>query len=168
MRKAFQRSVPAAGADGWPIRGRRSAGFSLIELLIVLLVGLVMSAMAIPVARSGIANYELSAAVDGVTGAIQTTRYQAIANGYPYQVALNPANNEFQVLSEVPPSASFSNVGNAIPFSGAPVTLSSPTTLQFKPNGSVSAVRGAMTFTISYNGLTKTVTVSNYGSISVQ
>jgi prepilin-type N-terminal cleavage/methylation domain-containing protein len=146
----------------------KRSGFSLVELMLVLTVALIMSAMAIPLAQAGIASYQLSAAVDGVTGVIQTTRYQAIMNGYPFQLTLNPANNQSQVLSEIPPSASFSNVGAAVPFSGAPVVLSAPITLQFKSNGGVFVVVGAMTFTISYRGTTKTVTVSKYGSITVQ
>lgn len=153
-----------------PIQIRRtwsSAGFSLLELALVLTLAMITAGMAIPVAQTGIASYQLSAAVDGATGAIQTTRYQAIMNGYPFQLQLIPTNNKFQVLSAVPPNTSFSNVGNAVPYSGAPVTLSAATTLQFKPNGSVSVVAGANTFTISYKGTTKTVTVSNYGSISV-
>ena len=42
------------------------------------------------------------------------------------------------------------------------------TTLQFSPNGSVTAVAGTLGYTVSYQGATKTVTVSNYGSIKVQ
>jgi Tfp pilus assembly protein FimT len=140
----------------------------MIEMLIVITIALILTAMAIPATTSTIANYKLSSAVDSATGAIQTTRYQAIMHGYTYQVAFSNVNNTFQVLSEVPPATTFSNVGLAVPLSGSQITLSAPTTLQFKPNGSVSAVVGAMNFTISYSGNTKTVTVSNYGSISVQ
>jgi len=147
---------------------RTHAGYSLIELLLVVAISMIMGAMAIPATRSAIASYDLSAAVDSATGAIQSTRYQAIMQGYPYQVAINATNNTFQVLNEVPPAASFTAVGNTVPLSGVPITVSASTTLQFKPNGSVSATVGAMSFTISYNGTTKTVTVSNYGSINVQ
>lgn len=144
------------------------AGYSLIELLVVVAIAMVMGAMAIPQVRSAIASYELSAAVDTATGIIQSTRYQAIMHGYPYQVAFSSTNNTFQVLSEAPPATTFSNVGNATPISAVPVTLSAATTLQFKGNGAVSATVGGMSFTISYKGTTKTLTVSNYGSITVQ
>jgi prepilin-type N-terminal cleavage/methylation domain-containing protein len=147
---------------------RPSAGFTMIELLLVVAISLILGAMAIPATRSAIATYELSAAVDSVTGAIQTTRYQAIMHGYSYQVAFDNTQNTYQVLSEVPPAASFSNVGSPVILSAEPVNLSAMTTLQFKPNGSVSATVGAMSFTITYNGTTKTITVSNYGSINVQ
>src|ERR1019366_3923878 len=80
-------------------RGRRqnssSAAYSLIELMLVVAIAMVLGAMAIPQARSAIASYELAAAVDSASGAIQTTRYQAIMHGYPYQVAFSSANKTF-------------------------------------------------------------------------
>jgi Tfp pilus assembly protein FimT len=140
----------------------------MIELVLVVLVSLVMAAMAIPAAHSAMANYQLSAAIDSASGAIQGARYQAIMHGYPYQVSINSTTNTFQVLSEAPPATTFSNVGSAVPISGSPITISAATTFQFKPNGSISEPVGTNSFSISYNGTTKTLTVSNYGSISVQ
>lgn len=148
--------------------GRSSAGYSAVELLLVVTISIIMCAMAIPTVQSAIASYQLTAAVDSARGAIQATRYQAIMHGYPYQVAFKPDGNTFQVLSEAPPATTFTAVGPAVPLSAELITLSAATTLQFKPNGSVSATLGAMTFSISYKGTTKTLTVSNYGSISVQ
>jgi len=136
--------------------------------MLVVIVAMVLAAIAIPPARSAIATYQLNAAVDAATGAIQTTRYQAIMHGYPYQIALYATNNTYQVLSEPPNSLAFASVGNPIPLSGSAITLSAATTLQFSPNGSVSAPLGQMNFSISYKGNAKTVTVSNYGSISIQ
>jgi prepilin-type N-terminal cleavage/methylation domain-containing protein len=150
--------------------GRNLTGFTLLELLIVLAVAGIMSAMAIPSMQSAINGYKLTAAVDSATWAIQSTRYQAIMHGYPYQIAFDATQNTFQVLSEppVPTPPAFANIGTAVPLSGAPITFSTNTTLQFSPNGSVSATTGQMNFTITYQAYTKTVTVSNYGSTSVQ
>ncbi len=157
-----------------------AAGFSILETLVVVAIGLVMAAITIPTARTAIASYQLDAAVDSAAGAIQGTRYQAIMHGYPYQVDFNAAANQFQILNEVPPAATFSAVGTAVPISSSAVamavgTASSGSTghliLQLKPNGSVITSSGqAMPaiITISYNGTTKTLTVSNYGSVSIQ
>lgn len=149
--------------------GRSWAGYTLVELLVVITIAVILSIMAIPMSRAALASYQLTSAVDSATGAIQATRYQAIMHGYTYQLSFIPGTQtKYQVLSMVPPLTTFANVGNEVPLSGAPIALSAATTLQFKPNGSVSATVGLMTFSISYNGTTKTLTVSNYGSISVQ
>jgi len=150
-------------------RGRtNAAGFTMVELVVVLAIGLILTAMAIPTFSGAIASYELNGAVESAGAAIQGTRYQAIMHGYQYEVTLDPTLNTFQVLSEIPPATSFSNVGSAVPLSGVPITVSAATTFLLKPNGSVSATVGAMNFSISYKGTTKTLTVSNYGSIAVQ
>jgi type II secretion system protein H len=162
------------------LKKRVAAGFSLLEAVIVMLVALVMAAMAIPAARSAIASYELDAAVDSVTGAIQSTRYQAIMRGYPYQVDVNGTTNQIQVSSEIPPATTYSAIAAALPISSDSVTVGVGTAntsstghaiLQCKPNGAILIASGqaaTMSLTISYNGTTKTVTVSNYGSITVQ
>ncbi|MGO9641015.1 MAG: Tfp pilus assembly protein FimT/FimU [Candidatus Acidiferrales bacterium] len=143
-------------------------GFSMVELMIVLLVILLLTAIALPQIQAALNFYRLNSAVGAVTWAVQSTRYQAIMHGYPYQVAFNATTNNYQVLSEPGGAVAFSNVGSAVPISGDAITLSQTEVLQFSPNGSVSAVTGQMNFSISYMGSTKTVTVSNYGSISVQ
>jgi len=159
---------------------RRVAGFTMLEAVLVMLVALVMAAMAIPSARSAIASYELSAAVNSVTGAIQGARYQAIMHGYLYQVDIDGTANTTQVSSEIPPAITYSATAAAVPISADAVAVGVGTPnsssaghaiLQFKPNGAIVIASGQaapMTLTVSYNGTTKTVTVSNYGSITVQ
>jgi Tfp pilus assembly protein FimT len=147
--------------------GRFERGYSLIELTMAIAIGIVMTAIAIPQVQSGINNYRLRGAVASATWAIQSTRYQALSQGYPFQVVLNATTNQYQITSQPPGTSSFSNVGNPVPLSGSPITLDQNTTLQFKPNGAVTAPVGTLNFTISYQGLTKTITVSNYGNISV-
>ena len=108
--------------------------------MVVMLVVLVLSAIALPQVQAALNSYRLNAAVSASTWAIQTTRYQAI-----------------------------SNVGTPVPIANQLITFSTSTTLQFSPNGSVSPILGAMTYSISsIQGGTKNVTVSNYGSITIQ
>jgi Tfp pilus assembly protein FimT len=161
-------------------RNHNESGFTMLEAVLVMLIALLMAAMAIPSARSALASYDLIAATDSVTGPIQSTRYQAIMHGYPYQVDINSVTNQIQVSSEVPPATTFSVTGSAVPISAEAVTVNVGTAssgntghaiLQFKPNGAVQIASGQappMVLTVSYNGSTKTITVSNYGSISVQ
>jgi Tfp pilus assembly protein FimT len=160
-------------------RKSTTSGFNILELLVVMVITLVMAVMAFPAANSAIATYKLDAAADSASGALQGTSYQAIMHGYPYQVNFNTTTNTFQVLNEVPPASTFSNVGSAVPISGSKVVMAVGTggtgytgqlVMQFSPNGSVSIVSGQTmpaTFTIAYNGTTKHFTVSNYGSVSI-
>jgi type II secretory pathway pseudopilin PulG len=159
-------------------RNSTETGFTLLELLLIVAVVMIASAMAIPAAHSAIASYQLDAAVDSATGAVQAARYQAIMHGYMYQIDFNSATNQFQVSSEIPPSASFSTVSNPVPISGSPVTMgvgaanqnsAGHLILQLKPNGSILVSSGQsmpVPLTIAYNGTTIHLTVSNYGAIS--
>jgi Tfp pilus assembly protein FimT len=144
-----------------------SRGFSLIEMVLVGAVAMIMTAIAIPSVASGVRYYRLRGAVATTTWAIQSARYQALEEGYPFQVVFSQANKNYQIQSQPPGNASFSNVGTVIPLSGSPVDLNQDTTLLFKPNGSVSASVGGLSMTITYQGKTGTVTVSNYGNVSV-
>lgn len=145
------------------------AGYSLLEIALTLALVSIMVAFAMPAMFSTADIFRLSAAADSATWAIQTTRYQAIMKGYPFQLTFNAANNTYQVASEPPGTNAFTNVGTAIPLTASAVTINPGTVLQFKGNGSVAATAGnVQTFSISFKGRTKTVTVSNYGSIQVQ
>ena len=128
-----------------------------------------LTAFGVPSMLSTIDTFKLNAAANAATWAIQTTRYQALMKGYPYQLTFSTANNTYQVSSEPGGTSSFSNVGSAVSISSSPVVISANAQLQFKGNGSVSAVvAGSQTFTVTYKNRTKTITVSNYGSVTVQ
>jgi len=175
----------SVGVPGKVSMGRKNtyescsaAGFSVLELLLIVSVILILSGMAIPAGRTAMKTYQLDAAADSAYGAIQSARYQAIMHGYLYQIDINSNNNQIQVSSEVPPAVTFSSVGSALPISGSQVTVGVATAsaglaghliLQFKANGSVSVTSGQTmpaNLTIAYNGTTKHLTVSNYGAIS--
>ena len=68
--------------------------------------------------------------------------------GYPYQVAFSAANNNYQI-QDLPSGATYVNVGSAVPLTNFPMTVSADTTINFKPNGMVTATVGSNVFTIS-------------------
>ena len=146
-----------------------SQGFTLIELVIALVVLVVASAIAVPMLNNVMNNYRLRAAVASVTGAIQSSRYQAISSGYAYQIVLSKTAGTFQVQSDPNHVGTFSNIGNAIPLtsSSIPVILGADTTLQFRPSGLVAATVGSTTLTLTYGAKTETITVSSYGNVKV-
>jgi hypothetical protein len=87
--------------------------------------------------------------------------------GYPYQVVFSKANSTYQIQDLPTGAGTYANVGTAVPLSGQTIALNQDTTLRFSPNGSVSAPAGALTFTITFNGSTKSITVSTYGNVKV-
>lgn len=147
-----------------------SRGFSLIELLVTMAIILIATAIAIPLVGNAVAQYRLKSAVVSATGAIQTSRYRAIASGYPYRVVFNSTTLIYQVQSDPGSNGTWGNVGGAVPLSTATpikMTLNQDTTLNFKPNGAVTATTGTMSLTLTLNGSPEAITVSNYGSINV-
>jgi len=147
---------------------------TLIELLLGISVASVLVGIAVPVIKNALAAYDLSAAVAAVSGSIESTRYQAIAIGCPYNIAFSSATTTYQIgyeaLSGTPPTcaASFSNLGNAIPWSSAAgISISAATTLQFSPNGSVTATNGSLAFSLTNGHQTESITVSGVGNVTV-
>jgi prepilin-type N-terminal cleavage/methylation domain-containing protein len=145
-----------------------SRGFSLIEMLVMLAIGTILTVMAIPSVRSGLRNYRLEGAISSVTWAVHSTRYQALMEGYPFQVILSSTANTYQIQSSPTGTGGpYSNVGTAVPFSAYPVILSADTTLNFRPNGFVQATTGTLTFNVAYQGVCQKLAVTNYGNVSI-
>jgi prepilin-type N-terminal cleavage/methylation domain-containing protein len=146
---------------------KNNRGYSMVELLLAVMISLILAAMAVPQVRSVINQYRLSGAVASATWAVQSTRYQALMAGYPYQVVFTSSTNSYQIQDLPTGAATYANVGTSVPLSGSTISLNQDTTLRFSPNGSVSAPTGALVFTITYLGSTKTITVSTYGNVKV-
>jgi prepilin-type N-terminal cleavage/methylation domain-containing protein len=146
---------------------RSNGGYSLVELIFAVLISLILAAIAVPQVGSVVNNYRLQGAVASATWAVQSTRYQALMAGYPYQVVFTKSSSQYQIQDLPTGATSYANVGTAIPLSGSTIALNQDTTLRFSPNGSVSAPTGALAFTITYHGSTKNITVSTYGNVKV-
>jgi prepilin-type N-terminal cleavage/methylation domain-containing protein len=162
---------------GLTVRQRSSTGFSLIELLVVIAIGLVLTGMAIPMTLNAVRSYQLTAATSAATGAIQTTRYQAIMHGYSYEITFTPGSNTYQVFSMIPPAntyTAYATVGTTtlptspIPLSGSNVSISRTVTFQFAAGGTVTETTGTPYFWITnpWGGSNK-ITVSGVGNVSV-
>lgn len=170
----FLRPAQPACAGTSPRVQRSNRGFSLVELVTVVAVGLIMAAISVPLIQNITKTMRLNAAVSAVTGTMQSTRYRAIYDGCPYAVSFFKASNTYQIASEVTGGAcavSMSNVGTAVPFANPSfISLDRDLTFQFSPGGSVTVTTGTNSFNLSYVGTTnpKTVKVTKYGSITVQ
>jgi prepilin-type N-terminal cleavage/methylation domain-containing protein len=153
-----------------------SRGFTLIELVIVLAISLLLAGIATPRAVEALRQFRLRSAVSSLTGAIQSTRYQAIFHGCAYQIAFSAAAYNYQISSQAAAAggqvctAAFAAVGNPIPLAGSGVTLNAPVTLLFSPSGTVVATVGnaaAIQLTATSVAIPELIQVSNYGKITV-
>jgi prepilin-type N-terminal cleavage/methylation domain-containing protein len=143
---------------------RNERGFTLVELIISCLIGVILTAMAVPHVQSVVNNYRLNSAVAMAKWAIQSTRFQALSKGYNYQVAFTSANQSYQIQN-LPSGTTYSNVGPVVQLSSWPMTVNQDSTITFQPNGFVTATNSS--FTITYHGVTATIAVSNYGNVTV-
>lgn len=147
-----------------PVRG--SEGYTILQMVVTLAVVSVLASFALPSSVIALRNYRLMAAVSAATGAITATRYQAIMHAYPYNITFS-TNGTYQVASEAPPATTFTNLGTSVPLSGnGDVTINQTTTLQFNANGTVSAITGSLSFSISNGLLTRTINVTGVGDVS--
>jgi len=149
------------------VRKRAGRGFSAIELLVVVAISGVLGALAIPSFLNSVNGYRVRAASAAISGAIQATRFQAIMQGYQYQLVLTNSNLSYQVSNMVPPATTFSNIGSAVPIAhmGDVTLTASSYTYTFYANGTVS---GPVTALQLSNAVTSnTITVSGVGNVSV-
>jgi len=159
-------------------KAEAARGFSLLELSFVVLIGIVMTAIAVPLVNNVMNGYRLRGAASAVTSSIQATRYQAIFNGYPFRLVIDHNALTYQVQNDVGRVGAFVNycvpAAPACPVSvtatSKEVTLDADTTFTFSPGGGVTsttAAGGITTLVVTYQGKTETITVSSYGSIKV-
>jgi prepilin-type N-terminal cleavage/methylation domain-containing protein len=160
---------------GATIRARAARGFTLLELVIVVGIAAVMAAIAIPIISNVSRVYTFRSTIAAFSGIIQSTRYQAIYHGCPYQIAFSSAAMTYTISNEVPPVGTTScNAAMAaqtpanIPLPGRGSKLNADLTLFFHPSGQVQATVGSLSPSITFPNLpTETVTISAFGRIYV-
>lgn len=158
-----------------------AVGFSLLELMITLAVGLVLTLIAVPLTQNASQYFKMRGAVSSVTSAIQSTRFQAISQGCPYQIAFTASSGTYQIQGQPYSAAAnscaaaFTNVCSgtlaSCPVPVSPVTLNADVTLVFRPGGSVTSPQfplGGINMVLTYGKQpAETITVSGYGTTSV-
>lgn len=170
------------------IRTSGSAGASLVDIAVAVAIMAVIAAIAVPLVGSALTSYQARSAATNVAGSISTTRYRAIAAGYPYQLVYTAATSTYVIQSDPTMTGNFANIpandGNGPgPFllSGSSVAarLSQDTILSFNPSGSVRSTIGGVTtacastppnpctLTVTYRNTVETISVTGLGNINV-
>lgn len=151
----------------------RSSGFSLIELLIVVVVGTILTVVGIPMFNSAMANMRLSNMVSNLSGAISSTRYQAIMKNKVYTLAVSVPANTYTVTDFTD-----SVTGSAIPLAnGQTVKINSGTTATYTftlcPNGTVYGTGGGCpnanaipALSVTYGSRQINIAVSSVGNVT--
>ncbi len=74
------------------LKGRAAAGFSLVEILAVIAVGGILSAIAVPTVTGAIRLYALNSTARNVAAEIRATRYAAVATNRTMVLRFNCPN----------------------------------------------------------------------------
>ncbi|MGH9717464.1 MAG: pilus assembly FimT family protein [Candidatus Acidiferrales bacterium] len=163
----------AKTAEAWCAR-IKSRGFTLLELLFVIAVGTILTAVAIPIMNTALNNMHVNSVVDAITGAVSKTRYQSIMTSQPYTMTITAPANTYVAT----------NVGTGVATTTVPIPLPSQTvqinsgttatyTYTFCPNGTVYGAGGVCpgaglppVLTVSLQGRQVNINVSSVGNVS--
>jgi prepilin-type N-terminal cleavage/methylation domain-containing protein len=165
---------------GTTVRSRAARGFTILELVIVVAIGLILAGLAVPFIGNALRLYKMRSAIASIQSAISAARYQSIFTGCKTQISISKANYNYQFASQAPAVtgsaclAGFVNVGGPVPFMGNGVAINQDVVLTFTPGGAVSSVpvqAPLINIVLTYPGFAavpqETVQVSSYGNITV-
>lgn len=150
-----------------------SGGFTILELLLVVAIGIILTAVAIPMINSALNNMHVNSMVDAITGAVSKTRYQSIMTSQPYTLAITTPSNTYVVTNVTTGTAAAT-----VPLPGQGVLINGGTaatyTLTLCPNGTVyggagGACPGASlppALSISSQGRQINVSISSVGNVT--
>jgi prepilin-type N-terminal cleavage/methylation domain-containing protein len=155
-------------------RKPRANGFTLLELLLVIAVGMILTAVAIPVIGTTMNNMRMNSVVNAISSAVSKTRYESIMVSQPYTLVLTAPANTYVVTNT---STAFASPVTPLPSQlvqingGAAATY----TFTFCPNGTVYGA-GAVcnppagaappAISVTSQGRQINVTVSGVGNVT--
>lgn len=160
-------------------------GFTLMELVVVLAIILVITAIALPQVVTILAMTSMNSAVNAATGAIAAARSQSMSEGEPFKIVFSAASLSYSVSrcatctsATLPADEIYTAVANktSIPLApNANLALSADQTLYLRPGGAVQTTVGTtncsawptLTLTNTQVQRTKTITIGCYGQITV-
>jgi prepilin-type N-terminal cleavage/methylation domain-containing protein len=161
---------------GATVRARAARGFTLLELVVVVAIAMILAGIAVPIINNSMRVYSFRSSIAAFTGIIQSTRYNAIYHGCPYQLTFTAAPMTYTVASQVPAVgtttclAAMGVASAAVPLPGKGAALNTNLTLLFHPSGLVQATTGSLTTTtMTFPGIAQAenIQVSAFGRVYV-
>lgn len=144
-------------------RNQRASGFTLMEVIAVLVLMAIIMAIAAPSFISWLPSYRLSAAARQVAGDLQLARMKAISQNTAFQVSYS--SKTYVIQKCTPSCASPTNdSGNIVLPEG--ITAAASATPQFQPRGT-AGVTATITLTNDLSA-TKLVCVKAVGRVDIQ
>lgn len=110
-------SRATSSGDGWTRCNFRSRGFSLLEIMLVLVIVGIVAALAVPAMNAAFATYEVRQAAERVRTRILEARRRAVERGVPYAFVYVNGGAEHGF-------AACQSLADALTLSGAATTLS--------------------------------------------
>jgi Tfp pilus assembly protein FimT len=144
------------------------AGFSVLELTIVIMVIFVLAAIAIPNMISAARSYKVNIAAQALEQQLNRCRQEAVRKNQPVPIKITAATTSSAIDLD-DGGTDFTDDGTDVTLSNdATITINSPT------DGIVTFTsRGEMligvnpSFTFSYSGASRTVTIDPRGAVSI-
>jgi Tfp pilus assembly protein FimT len=140
-------------------RKLKSAGFTLVELLATISVGMILMSIAIPSFLRTLPGLRLNDAARQVATDLQQLRMKAIAQNIPYQISFS--SNTY-VLQKCNGSCANDSGNITLPYG---ITVTASTNPQFQQRGTVAT---NTTITLSNGTTQKWVCVKTIGRVNVQ
>ena len=141
---------------------RAQAGFTLIEVLIVVALIAVLAGVSAPVVAGAMARYNLNSAAQQVTSTVRSARFQAVGKNLDLRVRFNfPAGGQYQIVE---PDNTPVGAVQTLP---AGVSVVAPADIQITPEGRMGAAAN-ITVTDGNAALNRTISVTLAGRVSLQ
>jgi len=152
-------------------RAPRVNGFTVLELLLVIAVGTILAAVAIPITTTALNNAHVTSMVDAISGAVAKTRYQSIMTSQPYTMVITTPANTY-VVKNISTGVS---VAMALPSQTVQINGGTAATYTYTlcPNGTVWGAGGTCpgvtlppALTVSLQGRQINMAISSVGNVS--
>jgi type II secretion system protein H len=143
--------------------GRTTAGFTLIETIIVLVVIAMMAALITPNVNRAIGHSRVNNSAGVIAGDLQLAFSLASRQRTPLRITVNPSGTSYTIATRAGTVIKERTLGNGADLNVATMT-STVTTLDVFPNGFAS---GPISITVGISGYAQTITMTRAGQVRV-